>query len=301
MLLAAVRTSAGLEVVFARPPAETVRIAASQAAEFDRWRDAGTVPTGAATHVLAGVDLPGGTRVRCMYGGVGADSASGSIVFVTDPALVLIRPGETARHSGADPPGPVALITDPRLLELWTSALGELASLRPVGSLPRVAAPSVPRGEGADDRNHGGLRLDTDEESWLAYTDNAKADLGSAMFHFTLGGLPGLRAFAGTADSGLREPTDKLVDESRPGLDSDDAAAVGDDTDPEGSAASAEAPGTGDESGDPDLTDRERRRVRRCLDAAVSTDCRAFQRCTGSPFLAGPVRRSSGSVGRSAR
>ena len=95
------------------------------------------------------------------------------------------------------------------------------------------------------------------------------------MFHFALGGFPGLRAFAGTADSGLREPTDKLVDESRPGLDSDDAVAVGDDTDPDGSAALAEAPDTGDEPGvthDPDLTERERRRVRRCLDAAVSTD-----------------------------
>ena len=273
-LLAAVRTNAGLEVVFARPPAETVRIVASRAAEFDRWQDAGTVPAGVATHVMAGVDLPGGAPVRCMYG-AGADNASGGIVFVTDPALVLIRPGETARHGGTDPPGPAALITDPRLLELWTSALGELASSRPVSSLPRVAAPAAPRGEDADGRDRGGLRLDTDEESWLAYTDDAKADLGPAMFHFVLGGFPGLRAFAGTADSGLREPTDKLVDESRPGLDSDNAVAVGDDTDPDGSAVLAEAPHAGDESGvthDPDLTERERRRVRRCLDAAVSTD-----------------------------
>ena len=119
--------------------------------------------------------------------------------------------------AGTDTPGPAALITDPRLLELWTSALGELASSRPVSSLPRVAAPAVPRGEDADDRNRGGLRLDTDEESWLAYTDDAKADLGPAMFHFVLGGFPGLRAFAGTADSGLREPTDKLVEERSPG------------------------------------------------------------------------------------
>ena len=48
-LLAAVRTNAGLEVVFARPPTEAVRIVASHAAEFDRWKDAGTVPAGAAT------------------------------------------------------------------------------------------------------------------------------------------------------------------------------------------------------------------------------------------------------------
>lgn len=273
-LLAAVRTNVGLEVVFARPLAETVRLVASHGAEFDLWKDVGTVPVGVTTYVLTGVDLPGGTRVRCVHGG-GADAISGGIVFVTDPALILIRPGETARHGGTDTPGPAALITDPRLLELWISALGELASSRPVSSLPRVAAPAVPRGEGADDRNRGGLRLDTDEESWLAYTDDAKADLGPAMFHFVLGGFPSLRAFAGSADSGLREPTDKLVDESRPGLDSDDAVAVGDDTDPDDSATSAKAPDNGDESGvahDPDLTERERRRLRRCLDAAVNTN-----------------------------
>lgn len=60
------------------------------------------------------------------------------------------------------------------------------------------------------------------------------------MFRFALGGLPGLRTFAGVADSSLREPTDRLVDEARPGLDSDDEATVGDDTDPGGSAALAE-------------------------------------------------------------
>jgi hypothetical protein len=273
-LLAAVRTNAGLEVVFARPPAETVRIEASRAAEFDRWNLAGVVPAGAATHVLAGLDVPGGTRVRCAPGDAG-DGARGGVIFVTDPALVLIRPGEAVRHGGAAPPGPAALITDPRLLELWTSALGELASSRPVSALPRVATSSVPHGEGADDRNRGGLRLDTDEESWLGYTDDARADLGPAMFHFVFGGFPGLRASARTADSGLREPTDKLVDESRPGLDEDDPSALGDDTDPDGSAASTEGIDTGGESGevpDPDLTERERRRVRRCLDTAVNTD-----------------------------
>ena len=155
------------------------------------------------------------------------------------------------------------------------SALGELASSRPSGTLSRVAAPAVPREEGADAQSRGGLRLDTDEESWLTYTDDAKADLGPAMFHFVLGGFPGLRSFAGTADSGLREPTDRLVDENRAGLDSDDAAAVGDDTDPDDSAALAEGPDGSGEPGathDRDLTERERRRVRRRLQTAVATD-----------------------------
>ena len=273
-LLAAVRTDDGLEVVFARPPAEAMGILAATAADADRWTAAGTAPAGTATHVLPGVDLPGGTPVRCVRG-ARIDSSLSSIIFVTDPHLVLIRPGETAPHGHTDSPGPAALITDPRLLDLWMSALGELASSRPGSTLSRVAAPAVPRGEGAGDRSQGGLRLDTDEESWLAYTDDAKADLGSAMFHFALGGFPSLRSLAGTADSGLREPTDRLVDENRAGLDSDDEAAVGDDTDPDGSAVLAEAPDGSDETGathDHELTERERRRVRRRLETAVGTD-----------------------------
>jgi hypothetical protein len=111
---------------------------------------------------------------------------------------------------------------------------------------------------------------------WLAYTDDAKADLGPTMFEFALGGLPGLRAFAGTHDSSLREPTDKLIGETRPGLDSDDEAAVDDDTNLEGSAGQADR---ADASDGPisvpqnlNLTERERGRIRRSLRAAVRTD-----------------------------
>ena len=100
--------------------------------------------------------------------------------------------------------------------------------------------------------------------------------LGPAMFHFALGGLLGLRAFAGAADSNLREPTDTLIDETRPGLDSDDEVAVGDDTDPDGSATLADGTDASDEppggTQDLDLTERERRRIRRRLEAAVNTD-----------------------------
>ena len=99
--------------------------------------------------------------------------------------------------------------------------------------------------------------------------------IGSAMLHFALGGFPCPRSFAETADSSLREPTDRLVEENRAGLDADDEGAVGDDTDPDGSDALAEAPDSSDKPGathDRDLTERERGRVRRRLEAAVATD-----------------------------
>ena len=134
------------------------------------------------------------------------------------------------------PSGPAALISDPRLLELWSSALSGAGQLAPAA---RRAAQRQPyRAErAATARPGGGLRLDTDEENWLAYTDDAKANLGPAMFHFALGGLPALRAFAGAADSGLREPTDRLVDENRPGLDCGRRGRRRRRHDPDGSAA----------------------------------------------------------------
>lgn len=95
----------------------------------------------------------------------------------------MIRPGETDRRDRADPSGPVALISDPRLLELWTSGLKQPAS-------------------------GDGLRPGTDD-------DEAKAELGSGMFYFALGGFPGLRTFAGTSESGLADPACRLAEPER--------------------------------------------------------------------------------------
>ena len=273
-LLAAIRTDVGLELVFARPPAETVRVLASSATDIDRWTEVGTVPAGAAAHVLTGVNLPGGTPVRCMYG-IGADSLSGNIVFITDPDLVLIRPGEGAPHGRTGSPG------QPRsspILGCWSCgclrsvSLPTRARTAPCGVSqlqPYLAARARTTRSAA-----GSGSIQTRKSGWPTPT-TPRLNLGPAMFHFALGGLPGLRAFAGAADGSLREPTDRPVDETRPGLDSDDEVAVGDDTDPDGSAASAEGTETSDEPGatqDRDLTEWERRHVRRRLEAAVHTD-----------------------------
>ena len=84
--------TAGCRWSSARPPGEAVRVLAATAADFDQWTEVGTVPAGAAAHALAGVDLAGGTRSAARR--VLARTASpGSVIFVTDPDLVLIRPG----------------------------------------------------------------------------------------------------------------------------------------------------------------------------------------------------------------
>jgi len=79
------------------------------------------------------------------------------------------RPDETASPGGVDSPGPAALITDPRLLDLWLSALS-------------------------------GLRRDTGDKDWSAYLDDAKASLGPAMFHFALDGGSGVDYSRGPAE-----------------------------------------------------------------------------------------------------
>lgn len=64
-LLGATRTAGGLEIVFATPSSKTLRILASGHTGYDQWAGIGTIPANVTVHVLAGVDLPGGTRVRC--------------------------------------------------------------------------------------------------------------------------------------------------------------------------------------------------------------------------------------------
>jgi hypothetical protein len=167
VLLAATRAGDGLEVALARPTARPTPLEASRANGFDVWEAIGSVPAGALSHVLAGADLPGGTRVRCARD---AGGAPGPAVFVVEPELVMLR-GQTARAQ-AGQPGPAELIADARLLERWLADAGSLAVTPPAGAAGR------------------GPRLDVDEEGWFASADDAQTRLGTAMFRLALGELP---------------------------------------------------------------------------------------------------------------
>jgi len=169
VLLAAVRAEDGLEVTLARPTAWPTPLEASRANDLDAWELIGSVPAGAASHVLAGADLPGGTRVRCARD---ASGVPGPVVFVIDPELVMLRArGHTVRAQ-AGQPGPAELIADARLLERWLADAGSLAAARPGDAAGR------------------GPRLDADEEGWFADADDAQTSLGTAMFRLALGELP---------------------------------------------------------------------------------------------------------------
>jgi hypothetical protein len=166
VLLGATRAADGLEVVLARPATRPTRLEASR--EFDAWEAIGSVPADAASHVLAGADLPGGARVRCARDAAGP----GPVVFVTDPELAMLRArSHTAQYVQAEQPGPAELIADVRLLERWLADAGSLA-----------AYPSDPADHGS--------RPEADKESWLAYADDAQASLGAAMYRLTLGEPP---------------------------------------------------------------------------------------------------------------
>lgn len=270
VLLAAVRVEDGLELVFSKVLTEEVRVLASVRDEFDSWTEVGIVPSGAANHVMAGVNVPGGSRIRPAQGGDG--SALGGIVFVTDPRLVMAFPGESASRGGVTAAGPVDLISDPGLLEKFLAALSQLASALSSPEHVRAAGPPVPRGEDSA-APASTLRLDTAEEDWLAYTDDAKASLGPAMFRFIMAGSPGLRALAAEEDDdGLLTPTDKVVEERSLGLETDDdAGAVNDDgTGGDGSPADSEPSDEADLELFRGQTEAGRRRIRRLLTSAVT-------------------------------
>jgi hypothetical protein len=179
-------------------------------------------------------------------------------------------PGENASRGGVTAAGPVDLISDPGLLEKFLEALSQLASVPSSPAYSRAAGPLIPRGEDSA-APASTLRLDTAEEDWLVYTDDAKASLGPAMFRFIMAGFPGLRALAAEEDDGgLLAPTDKVVEERSLGLETDDDAdAVNDDgTGGDGFPAVSDPP---DEA---ELfrgqTEAGRRRIRRLLTSAVT-------------------------------
>jgi hypothetical protein len=285
-LLSAVRAKDGLQLIFARPLTTPARILVSGGVDFDAWTEAGAAPAGAAEHVLRGVDLPGGTRVRCQWG-TRADvlsGSSGSLIFVTDPLQAERRPGDTSPDGPGDSADPVTLIADPRLMQHWLSSLGEIASARASSALRRASAPAAAQGEGAAGKPGSGPRPDTAEEEWLACADDARASLGPAMASFVLGGAPGLRAVRSADDGGLRLPADKVVDETRPGLDTDDESIGGESTS-DGSISDGGEPGAAADPGTAeghlaqalvprslDLPEAERRRARRLLTAHVTDE-----------------------------
>ena len=233
LLIAAVRTEDGLQVSLAKPSVLAVRIQSSARTSFDSWSEIGLVPPQAIDHVFPDVDLPGGTRVRGVWD-AGAGVVYGSAIFVIDPELILNRPGEMTGHGRAAPGDPLDLIADPRLLEVWLGALDQLAAAPLVVTLPGLAGSRAPRGEDSFSNHVGGLQVDTDEERWLAYADDAQARMGTAMFRFALGGFPALHAVSSSAASSLEEPTDRVIDERKAGLEDDDSETVNDDVDPAG-------------------------------------------------------------------
>jgi hypothetical protein len=168
-LLAAARAGDGLEVTLARPTDWPAPLEASRAEGFDVWEAIGSVPAGAASHVLAGADLPGGTRVRCARD---AGGAPGPVVFVIDPELAMLRAREHTARAQEGQPGPAELIADARLLEGWLAGAGSLAAAHLGGAAAR------------------GPRLDADEGGWFASADDTQATLGTAMFRLALGELP---------------------------------------------------------------------------------------------------------------
>ena len=182
VLLSAARATGGLEVALAWPTAWPTPLEASRANGFDVWAAIGSVPAGAASYVLAGADLPGGTRVRCARG---AGGVLGPVVFVLDPGLVMLRARGHDAHAQAGQPGPAELIADARLLERWLADVGSFAATHP-----------------GDAAGHG-PRPDVGEEGWLAYADDAQASLGAAMFRLALGELPS--GLAGSAFARARD------------------------------------------------------------------------------------------------
>lgn len=246
LLIGAARSDSDLRVTFARPTDYLVRILVSSHTQFDTWTMTGTVPAGVAEHSFPDANVPAGSRI-CAEWDTASGTSRSAVIFVSDLELVLRRRGESTGGERAAPPDPMKLITDPRLLEIWAASIMQITSTRASTAVPRVTGSGAPSGERDAPRHGTGLRTDSDDDNWLAYVDDAAARLGPAVVRFALGGLRALRDQAQAAGTGLLEPTDRIIEDSQPGFDADDASTFG--RDPGTSAAGADESETAD--GDP--------------------------------------------------
>lgn len=193
VLIAATLLIGGLvRLEFARPlPLEAI----VQISDFDdlpeRYRDLGVAPAGALTHDLPANGSRAGSRVRLVWArGTGRDW--GSDLPLVDPEKVTqrIRPAHSGRsNTNADP---LDLFQDPQLAHAWSAKMLELVSIAPKNV--RVTAAAGGQRAGDPTTQAEDHRTLEDSDSWLRYTDDARARLGSLMVDFALGGLPRIGA-----------------------------------------------------------------------------------------------------------
>lgn len=152
------------------------------------YRTLGTVPAGSATHELAVKDAQAGSRIRLCWA-----TDDGPMMWSPDLPLVdphkstqRVRPSTGTRaNTDADP---LDLFHDPQLANAWSSKMNELvtAASRTTGAPPSHRG-TQPGDSATEPTGHRTL---DDADTWLRYTDDARARLGSMMVDFALGGLP---------------------------------------------------------------------------------------------------------------
>jgi hypothetical protein len=283
IVIAASTSVSGLLVTLAAPASQPVRVLTSAHNHFDTWDPTGVIPVGATEHLFPDAHPPAGSRLCAEWHTSGTTTRS-PVIFVADPELILRRHGEhlgSGRHAVADP---VNLITDPRLMEIWAASLGQLASSNTAAAVPRVTGSAVLRGE-SDTRPGTGLRTDGDNDNWLSYIDDANGRLGSPVVQLALGGFRGLREWLPAAHLGLEAPDDRIIDDSRRGLEDDENAqaegsAVTDLSEGRNSADATDVAAGHDDAGGPDARIRipdqggqpeaEKKRGRRVLTRLVT-------------------------------
>lgn len=219
---------------FARPLPHEVTV---QVSDFDglpeRYRTLGVAPLGTVAQDLPCNGAQAGSRVRLLWAsGNGPDW--GPDLPLVDPERVTqrVRPALGSRtNSNADP---LDLFQDPQLANAWNAKMLELVTLAPKGMRATTTSGSQPSTDATT--QVGDHRTLEDPDSWLRYTDDARARLGSLMVDFALGGLPQIEASNHPTPATpiwvdrLQDDDDQFDDE-RTAEDQDDASANPDQDD----------------------------------------------------------------------
>lgn len=177
-----------LRLEFVRALAHEVVIQISDYGSLpEEYRTLGKVPAGSATHELAVNDVQAGSRIRLRWYTRDGPVWSPDLPVV-DPQKVTqrVRPSTGTRaNTDADP---LDLFQDPQLATAWTAKMNELVMAAPKTPVARATLRGAgPVKSGTEPPGHRTL---DDADTWLRYTDDARARLGSLMVDFALGGLP---------------------------------------------------------------------------------------------------------------
>lgn len=219
LLLGATRAGEGLQLILGRKLAIGGHLELSAAAAPpEAWERVADVPAD-CLELTVTVAADAGSRLRLVTIGEDGVPSFGNVVFIVEPAAVLLRRGLSTPKMPTTQP--VDLFTDAGLAERFFTDLQIL----------RTNTASVPKAFGSKQSTAAAeigatAALDGSADGWEAYLDRCAGRLGTSLLRFALGLVMPVAVHVPHQDLLRVSWDEEMVDEDPGGLEDDTAEAV---------------------------------------------------------------------------